>query len=108
MRSASGTTRGGSGSTIPNPSGTAGTGGGGRSSPPIQTTVIKMELEWREKRSTGKIHIFKTSRGGGKYRNRNPIPICGEGTGGAYTYPVYVEDVLSKNVCKKCMKHQDR
>lgn len=65
-----------------------------------------MPLEWREKAGTGKIHIFPVSKGGGKYRNRNPRPHCG--CEGPFTFPLEVPDVLAKNICVRCLEYPSR
>lgn len=57
-----------------------------------------MPMEFREVRTTHKIHIFE--RGG-----ENP-PICGRKVG-AVTYPITLEDVESDMVCKHCMKRSN-
>jgi hypothetical protein len=57
-----------------------------------------MSFEFREIRSTHRIHIFDVDEGG---RSR---PICHTRVVGGMTYPLVLEDVEDRRVCRACLK----
>jgi hypothetical protein len=64
-----------------------------------------MSLEFREVRSTGRIHIFDVNRDGGGKSVPLPRPICKTKVG-AMTYPLELDDAEDPRVCRHCLKRR--
>jgi hypothetical protein len=59
-----------------------------------------MPLQFREIRSTHRIHIFEVPDGGGDFPAK---PICGAKVG-TMTYPLELNNVEDPAVCRGCLR----